>query len=230
MGAWEQQGSDMTASKFSLGKSIIGIAAGLSLMVFATGANAAASASGEFTPSKMTCLEYTNGLGENSSSKMQSEISRIWTLGYVAGFYKAGNTLEMTDDAAEAAKLGDLMLQRCRDSPQASILLVAMKALVIEPHKLPKSVTADFNPSSFTCGQFVDAKAGASNSAAQADLAELWGFGFIQGYKNVAQPDMEIPAAVKPQLLGAVARSCGNNRNTLFMDLTALVAEKVKLN
>ncbi|MHB1206328.1 MAG: HdeA/HdeB family chaperone [Rhodospirillaceae bacterium] len=216
----------------SILKSIAGIAAGLSLMVFATGANAAAAApaSNEFTPSKVTCLEYTNGLGENSSSKMQSEISRIWTLGYVAGFYKASSTLEMTDDPAEAAKLGDLMLQRCRDSPQASILVVAMKALVVEPHKVPKMVTADFNPSTFTCGQYVDAKAGASNSAAQADLAELWGFGFIQGYKNVAQADMEIPAAVKPQLLGAVARSCGNNRATLFMDLTAAVAEKVKLN
>ena len=70
----------------------------------------------------------------------------------------------------------------------------------------------------------------AANAAAKADLAELWGFGFIQGYKNVAQADMEIPIAVKPQLLGAVQRSCGNNRATLFMDLTALVADKVKLN
>jgi hypothetical protein len=211
-------------------KSIAGIAAGLGLMVFAAAANAAAPASAEFTPSKVTCLEYTNGLGENSSGRMQSEISRIWTLGYVSGFYKASNTLEMTDDAAESAKLGDLMLQRCRDSPQASILVVAMKALAAEPHKVPKTVTGEFSPATFTCGQYVDAKAGASNSAAQADLAELWGFGFIQGYKNVAQADMEIPATVKPQLLGAVARSCGNNRNTLFMDLAALVAEKVKLN
>ena len=81
-----------------------------------------------------------------------------------------------------------------------------------------------------TCGDFVDAKGGAANAAAKADLAELWGFGFIQGYKNVAQADMEIPIAVKPQLLGAVQRSCGNNRATLFMDLTALVADKVKLN
>jgi hypothetical protein len=214
----------------TLFKSIAGITAGLSLMVFAAAANAAAPVSAEFTPSKMTCLEYTNGLGENSSGRMQSEISRIWTLGYVSGFYKASNTLEMTDDAAEAAKLGDLMLQRCRDSPQASILVVAMKALAIEPHKVPKVVTGDFSPATFTCGQYVDAKAGASNSAAQADLAELWAFGFIQGYKNVGQADMEIPATVKPQLLGAVARSCGNNRATLFMDLTALVAEKVKLN
>ena len=35
---------------------------------------------------------------------------------------------------------------------------------------------------------------------------------------------------VKPQLLGAVQRSCANNKATLFMDLAALVAEKVKLN
>ena len=216
----------------SILKSIAALAAGLGLMVAAAGANAAAApaGSGEFTPSKMTCLEYTNGLGENSSGKMQSEISRIWTMGYVAGFYKASKTLEFTEDAVEGAKIADLMLQRCRDSPQASILVVAMKALASEPHKLPTAVTGDFVPSKFTCGEFVDAKGGASNAAAKADLAELWGFGFIQGYKNVAQADMEIPINVKPQLLGAVARSCANNKATLFMDLTALVAEKVKLN
>ena len=68
------------------------------------------------------------------------------------------------------------------------------------------------------------------DAAAKADIAELWGFAFIQGYKSVSQPDLEIPMTVKPQLLGAVQRSCGNNKATLFMDLTALVAEKVKLN
>ncbi|MBX7201328.1 MAG: hypothetical protein K1X51_18320 [Rhodospirillaceae bacterium] len=213
-------------------KMIAGAVAGLGLMALTAGAYAAAapSGSGEFTPSKVTCLEYTNGLGENSSTKMQAEISRIWMLGYLAGYYKASMNLQFTDDAAEAAKIGDLMLQRCRDSPTASILVVAMKALAAEPHQLPAAVTADFVPSKFTCGDFVDAKGGAANAAAKADLAELWGFGFIQGFKNVAQADMEIPIAVKPQLLGAVQRSCGNNRATLFMDLTALVADKVKLN
>lgn len=218
-------------------KSIAGLAAGfavsLGLMLVTAGAYAAApasSASGEFTPSKVTCLEYTNGLGENSSNRMQSEISRIWMLGYLAGYYKAGNNLQFTEDAVEAAKIGDLMLQRCRDSPQASILVVAMKALASEPHQLPTAVAADFAPGKFTCGEYVEAKTGAANAAAKADLAELWGFGFIQGYKNVAQQDMEIPINVKPQLLGAVQRSCGNNKATLFMDLVALVADKVKLN
>ena len=89
---------------------------------------------------------------------------------------------------------------------------------------------SDFVPGAYTCGNYVDAKTGPANAAAKADLAELWGFAFIQGFKSVAQPDLEIPMTVKPQLLSAVQRSCANNKATLFMDLAALVAEKVKLN
>jgi hypothetical protein len=190
----------------------------------------AADASGEFTASKFTCLQYTSGLGENSSGRAQSEIARIWMLGFLAGHYKAQMTLEFTDDQAEAEKVMDLTLQRCREHPDSSFMVVGLQAISIEPHKLPKNVTGEFSPMAYTCGNYVDAKTGPANAAAKADLAELWGFAFIQGYKSVGQPDLEIPMAVKPQLLGAVQRSCANNRNTPFMDLTALVAEKVKLN
>jgi hypothetical protein len=190
----------------------------------------AADASGEFTASKFNCLQYTNGLGDNSSGKAQSEIARIWMLGFLAGHYKAQMSLEFTDDQAEGEKLMDLALQRCREHPDSSFMVVALQAISIEPHKLPKSVTGEFVPAAYTCGNYVDAKTGPSNAAAKADIAELWGSAFIQGYKSLAQPDLEIPMTVKPQLLGAVQRSCANNRNTPFMDLAALVAEKVKLN
>jgi hypothetical protein len=202
------------------------LALGLGLSVSAH----AGDAGGEFTASKFSCLEYTNGLGENSSGKAQSEIARIWMLGFLAGHYKAQMNLEFTDDAAEAGKVMDLALQRCREHPESSFMVVGLQAISVEPHKLPKNVTADFVPSTYTCGNYVDAKAGPSNAAAKADIAELWGFAVIQGYKSVAQPDLEIPMTVKPQLLGAVQRSCANNKATLFMDLAALVAEKVKLN
>jgi hypothetical protein len=206
------------------------LVAGLGLNVSAHAASAASGANGEFTASKFTCLEYTNGLGENSSGRSQSEIARIWMLGFLAGHYKAQMNLEFTDDQAEAAKVMDLTLQRCREHPESSFMVVGLQAIAIEPHKLPKNVTGDFSPAAYTCGNYVEAKTGPANAAAKADLAELWGFAFIQGYKSVAQPDLEIPASVKPQLLGAVQRSCANNKATPFMDLTALVAEKVKLN
>src|SRR4051812_41429646 len=183
----------------------------------------AGDAGGEFTASKFTCLQYTNGLGDNSSGKAQSEIGRIWMLGFLAGHYKAQMNLEFTDDQAEAAKVMDLTLQRCREHPESSFMVVGLQAIAIEPHKLPKNVTGDFSPAAYTCGNYVEAKTGPANAAAKADLAELWGFAFIQGYKSVAQPDLEIPASVKPQLLGAVQRSCANNKATPFMDLTALV-------
>ncbi|MGZ6253969.1 MAG: hypothetical protein ACXWM1_12985, partial [Candidatus Binataceae bacterium] len=94
----------------------------------------AADAGGEFTASKFNCLQYTNGLGENSSGRAQSEIARIWMLGFLAGRYKAQMNLEFTDDQAEAGKVMDLALQRCRAHPDSSFRVVGLQALAIEPH------------------------------------------------------------------------------------------------
>jgi hypothetical protein len=101
--------------------------------------------------------------------------------------------------------------------------------LTNEPRKLPKNVTTDFAPSTYTCGQHVDAKSGAAADANRADLAENWAFAFIQGAKNVATPNMEIRAENKPQLIAVMNKACGNARDTLYGDLAALVAEKVKI-
>lgn len=218
----------MPASKW------ISVVAVCTAITLALGAQAADSKggtpAGAFSAGKFSCLQYTNGLGENSSGRLQSELAHLWMLGYLAGNYKAKGTLEFTDDAAEAEKVTDLMLQRCRDFPAGSILAVSMQSLAADPHKLPKMATPDFSPATYTCDQHVEAKNGPANAANKADLAELWAYAFIQGYKNVAQPDLEIPLDAMPQLTGAVTRSCGNNRGLLFMNLVAAVADKVKLN
>ena len=63
----------------------------------------------------------------------------------------------------------------------------------------------------------------------RTDLIDLWGFGFIQGFKNVGQPNMEIPYAVRPQLLTAAATACAKTPDLAFVDLMDQLAAKVKL-
>ncbi len=198
-------------------------------LMLAFGAHVAAAADGEFSGGQFTCLQYTNGLGANASGKMQSNLARLWMLGYLAGYAKAQGKLEWSDDKADEQKLSDLILTRCREFPQNAILAVSMQSLVNDAKKIPKATGTDFSPGDYTCGQHVDAKAGAAADTVKADLADLWAFAFIQGFKNVGAPDMEISADNKPQLTGVIAKTCGNNRAVPFMDLTALVAEKVKL-
>jgi hypothetical protein len=184
---------------------------------------------GEFDGSAFTCLQYTNGQGENSSGKAQAGLAKIWVTGYLAGYYKAKGNLEIVDDKEAEGKLNSSILSKCREYPQTSILTVSMQALGSDARKLPAMVTADFNPQSYTCGNHVDAKNGSAADGMKADLAELWAFAFIQGFKNVAQPDMVIPMENKKVLTGAISNNCAKNRDTPYFDLTALVADKVKL-
>ena len=198
--------------------------------VMAVGLSTAAVAQkGEFDGSAFTCLQYTNGQGENSSGKAQAGLAKIWMTGYLAGYYKAKGNLEIVDDKAADEKLASSILSKCREYPQTSILTVSMQALGSDARKIPAMVTADFNPQSYTCGNHVDAKGGSAAEGMKADLAELWAFAFIQGFKNVAQPDMVIPMENKPVLTGAITKNCEKNRETPYFDLTALVADKVKL-
>ena len=210
----------------------LAVATVIALVFAAAGAKAAdapAGSAGEFDGSKFTCLNYTNGLGESSSMRAQSMIAHLWMEGYLAGFYKAQGKLEMSADKADAQMLDNLMLQRCRDFASYTILTVAQQAIGKDPHKLPAEAVPDFAPASYTCGQHLDAKKGSAGDANKADLADLWAFAFIQGFKNASQPQMVIPLENKDVLVGAVNKNCGNNRNMSFLDLTALVADKVKL-
>lgn len=192
-------------------------------------AGTAQAQQGEFDGSAFTCLQYTNGQGENSSGKAQAGLAKIWITGYLSGYYKAKGNLEIVDDAEAGTKLQSSILSKCREYPQTSILTVSMQAIGSDARKLPAMAATDFNPQSYTCGNHVDAKGGSAADGMKADLAELWAFAFIQGFKNVVQPNMVIPMENKPMLTGAIASNCAKNRDTTYFDLTALVADKVKL-
>ncbi len=197
-------------------------------LVLAVAGQAADKGGDEFSGAKFTCLQYTNGLGNSASNKAQTNLAQIWMLGYMSGFYKAQGKLELTEEA-EGKRIFDAMESRCRQSPANSIFVVTSQALVNEVHKLPKTTGTDFSPGNYTCGQHVDARSGAASDANKADLAELWAFAFIQGFKNLASPGMQIDTEFKPALIGAINKSCANNRDTPYMDLAGMVAEKVKL-
>jgi len=205
-------------------------AAGLSAMVCVAGANAAAP--GVFTGGSYSCLEYMNGLGENSAGKVQSGIARLWIHGYLTGYFKGKGTLEFSEDPAEATALTAAIAEKCQGNPpQTAILSISLAGLASEPRKVPKIATGEFAPGAYTCGQHVEAKKGPAAKANAADLTELWAFAFVQGIKNVAQPDIEIRPEFKDPIVGNVNKVCGSsaNKDKLFMDIVALVAEKVKI-
>lgn len=191
----------------------------------------AAAADVEFTGSKFSCLEYTNGLGENASGKLQSVIAKIWIQGYLAGYYKAANKLELVDDPAAAETLDNNLLQTCRTWASSDIMGVSLAVLAKTDRPMPAKVGADFSPVGYTCAQHVKARGGAAADANRADVAELWGFAFIQGYKNVNQPELEVPVTAKAQLMGVVNKRCAvpASAQTPYMDMIALVSEAVKL-
>ncbi|MBD25547.1 MAG: hypothetical protein CMG46_11180 [Candidatus Marinimicrobia bacterium] len=199
-------------------------------LMLVTGAQIAnAQGQGEFDAASFTCLEYTNGLGVNASGKVRSQLGHLWILGYLSGFYKASGNFEMSDEADAGDRIANIVLQTCRQFPQSSLLSVSIESLTDDTHKVPSAPTMEFTPAAYTCGDHVDAKAGAAADANKADLAGLWAFAFIQGYKNVDAPDMEIPIENKGALTSAIDNNCAKNRDMAFMDLTVLVAKVVKL-
>jgi hypothetical protein len=220
----------------SIGKHVAGVAIALCLVVGGVTSAVAAEKSsvptdgnGEFDGANFTCLNYTNGLGDNATTKMQSTLAHLWLQGYLAGVYKAKGTLELSEDPNDEVKLSALLLQRCRDLPSFTILGVALQVIAAEPHKLPAKTIAEFSPATHTCGQQIEARHGSAGDATRADLADLWTFAFIQGFKNATQPDLVIPIENKKVLIGAVANACAKNPDMALLDMAAAVAERVKL-
>jgi len=192
-------------------------------------ASKSAATSSEFTGSGFTCLQYTNGLGANSSGKAQTMIAHLWILGYLTGYGKAAGKLNMVDDADDMKAIDSVIETRCKEYPSASIMAVSMLQLSKDLTKLPKTTGTDLVPGAYTCAQHTEARNGNSGAATNADLAEMWAFAYIQGYKNVGAPDMEIKIENKPAIIGVLNRACAKSADTLYMDLAAQVAEKVKI-
>lgn len=190
----------------------------------------ARAAQGGFSGGTFSCLEFTNGLGDKAAGRIQSSIARLWVQGYLTGFFKGKGTLAFTEDPAEMLLVDELFVQKCKEVPAAPILTVALQVLAAQSLKLPQIAAGDFKPGTYTCGQHLDAKNGPASKANAADLAEMWAFAFIQGFKNVTQPDVEIKPEFRDALVGALNKACGgSNREKLFLDQSAQVAERVKI-
>jgi len=220
----------------SIGKHVRSVAIALCLMmggmagaVAAEKSASSAGGNGDFDGSNFTCLNYTNGLGDNATTKMQSILAHLWLQGYLAGVYKAKGTLELSEDPVDNEKLSNALLQRCRDYPSFTILGVALQVIAKDPRKLPAKTIAEFSPATHTCGQQAQARSGSAGDATRADLADLWTFAFIQGFKNATEPELVIPAENREVLIGAVTRSCAKNPDMALLDMVAAVAERVKL-
>ena len=210
----------------SLFRNLTCLVAGLGALLMVADSHAAEKG---FAGGTFSCLEYTNGLGGSSSGRLQSTIAKLWVRGYMAGFYTGKKTLEFSDDPAVTADLDGLLESKCRNSPQAGILNVVLSQIVNEQRKVPGKSLGGFTPQTYTCGQHLEAKGGAASAANGADLAELWAFAFIQGYKNVGNPDVEIKPEFKDALLNAVNKVCANNRDKLYIEYIGLISEKVKI-
>jgi hypothetical protein len=193
------------------------------------GAAARASAA-DFSGGTFTCLDYTSGLGENSTGRMQSNLARLWMYGFLGGYYKAKDELEMSsEDAADTKTLDSAIMQTCNVYPSNSIFVALAKGIAPEHRKMPNAIARDFTPMTYTCGQHLDGKNGAAAAANKADLAEFWAFGFVQGYKNVSAPDFEIGAEFRPAITKSLLNACAARREELLMDVARMVADKVKI-
>ncbi|MDX2142620.1 MAG: hypothetical protein SFV19_04645 [Rhodospirillaceae bacterium] len=193
------------------------------------GAAGAQAQSGEFDGSTFTCLQYTSGQGDNSSTKAQVDLAKLWMMGYLTGYYKAKGNLELVDEGKAKDSVLSALVSKCRENPSVTIMTVGLQAIATDARKMPSKPSDDIDLTSYTCANHVDARGGAASQAMKADLAELWAFAFIQGYKNLNQPDMVIPMENKPVLTGAITKNCGKNLDKTFLDLTAMVAQAVKL-
>jgi peptidylprolyl isomerase len=169
-------------------------------------------------------VEYRcSALAQGDGAQPQAALAKIWAHGYLAGYYKAQKNLKFTgaDNAADAA-----LAETCGAYPLAFLMNASATQLAKTPRDLP-GATAAFAPATYTCKDFTAARGGANK--AEADFAEMWSFAFIQGFKNLGQPDLEIPFDARPQLINPIVSNCAKNPDTLYIDMTAAVAEKVKL-
>ena len=180
----------------------------------------AAAAVRDFSGGEFRCTALLGGAGVQA----QAALAPYWVHGFLAGHDKAQGKLTYAsgpDDALDAA-----LLVACETNPQAFLIGAASQELVKAVIALP-ATPGPISPATYACKDYVAGRNGADK--AQADFAEAWAFAFIQGFKTVGQPGLEIPFDAKAQLLGIVAANCTKNPDVLFADLTALVAEKLKL-
>jgi len=180
----------------------------------------------KFDGASMTCMGYINGLADTGSAGISTAFGHIWLNGYLAGYYKARSLLAIATAPADRSAFDGLLADNCRSIPKASLRAVAMNAIGKEQRPVPDAAFADFSVATTTCAQYTAAK---SNPGGGSELADLWAFAFIQGYKNAGQKDMVISMENRPILAAAIGKGCASNPTSTYADLVTILATKVKL-
>jgi peptidylprolyl isomerase len=171
-----------------------------------------------FSAAEFKCSGLVNGQGVTT----QSALAQLWVHGYLAGRYKASNALNFSPSGEIAAALD----QACAAYPMAFLLTVASQELAKAPRDLPPNPPA-LTLEGYTCKQFAEARKASNKDP--SELVGLWTFGYIQGYKNVSQPEMEIPYDARPRLLDAMVGACAKFPDRPLVDLVSAVAAKVRI-
>jgi len=171
----------------------------------------------EFSGGEFKCRALTDGLS------LQSRIAPFWAHGYLAGYYKAKDTLTLADGDGGFEKV---LVEACTAYPDAYLPNIAAAEIAKAPQPLPNA-TAAFSLATYTCKDYAAARKGGDKPT--ADTIDLWTIAFIEGYKVVSQPEFGIPFESRKQILDALGAACAKTPEMSFFDLTAVVAAKVRL-
>ncbi len=196
-------------------------------MALGLGLSSASAQTGDFDPANMRCLDFVNGQGDGATNKGRADLARIWIMGYMAGNYTGREKLEWTDESDAEDKAISAILSKCRENPEVTLLTVSEFVSLDRRRDMPNTLSNDFNPQTYMCGDYADGRQGAAADVLKADLADVWAFAFVQGYVNTDDPDLMIPVENKPAITGAIASNCAKNREFSFLNLTAAVAPMV---
>lgn len=202
----------------------------LGAAALAIGLNFGAQAqTGDFDPAEMRCLDFVNGQGDGATNKGRADLARIWIMGYMAGNYTGGEKLEWSDDSDAEDKSIKAVLTKCREHPEVTLAVTSRFVTSDRRRDVPNTLSNDFNPRTYMCGDHADGLEGTASDALKADLANVWAFAFVQGFIDKTA-ELMVPVENKPAITGSIAKNCASNREYSFFDLTALVAASVNPN
>ena len=200
---------------------------GAAAVALGLGLGAAQAQTGDFNPANMRCLDFVNGQGDSATNKGKADLSRIWIMGYMTGNYTGREKLEMVDDVDAEDKAIRAILSKCRENPEVTLLTVS--EFVSSDHKrdIPNTLSNEFNPNTYMCGDYSNGRQGSAADVLKADLADVWAFAFVQGFVNTKDPDLLIPVENKSAITGAIASNCAKNPEVSYFALTTAVAPMV---
>jgi hypothetical protein len=195
--------------------------------VVGLGLSGAQAQKGDFNPADMRCLDFVNGQGDSATNKGRADLARIWLMGYITGHNTGKERLEWVDDTDAENKAVSAILSKCRENPEVTLLTVAEFVSSDRRRDIPATLSNEFNPQTYMCGDYADGRGGSAADVLKADLADVWAFAFVQGFVNTRDPDLLIPIENKPAITGAIANNCAKNREFSYFDLTSAVAPMV---